>query len=194
METLSFFSTFSLYEILYFLGYNLCGIIGIVFTVIGTVSLIKGKQINTSTSAEKKQKAASSRKAKKVIKFKSIRLMTCVTLLLCVALYISFLFAFTENMQRESYICYVNPTGKSYHTINCKYTDKNAKETTVYEACKEDYGKCSACNPFFENNKTKIQIKERDYWTPLLLSVNISVAFFLLATVHLETFEEGEKT
>lgn len=39
-----FFATFSIYEIIYFLSYNLVGIIGLVFLVLGIRSIIKVKQ------------------------------------------------------------------------------------------------------------------------------------------------------
>ena len=41
--SLSFFSTFSVNEIVYFLGYNLIGIVGLVFLLLGIHSIKKAK-------------------------------------------------------------------------------------------------------------------------------------------------------
>ncbi len=106
----------------------------------------------------------------------SKRIAAGVSLLLCVVLYLLFLTtAFTTK--RDTYICYTTKNGKNFHSAICNSIDKSAYETTVYEAC-HDYRPCSSCHPYAEIYKTTITV--RNYVTPILISIPISVLVFLL--------------
>jgi hypothetical protein len=106
----------------------------------------------------------------------SKRIAVVVSLLLCVTLYLLFLTtAFTTK--RDTYICYTTKTGEYFHSAVCSEINKNAYETTVYEAC-HDYKPCWQCNPYAKNYKTTITV--RNYIYPILISVPISILVFLL--------------
>lgn len=108
--------------------------------------------------------------------FMSKRLAVVISLLLCVILYLLFLTTvFTSK--RDTYICYTTKTGAYFHSAVCKYIDKSAYQTTVYEAC-HDYKPCSSCHPYAENYKTTITV--RNYIYPILISVPISILVFIL--------------
>lgn len=106
----------------------------------------------------------------------SKRIAAVISILLCVTLYLSFLSAFT--IKRDTYICYTTKTGECFHSATCQYLN-TAYETTVYEASKK-YKVCKYCNPCVEQYATTIT--ERNYVIPILISVPISGAVFLLLT------------
>lgn len=106
----------------------------------------------------------------------SQRIAAIISIVLCAVLYLSFLSAFTTK--RETYICYTTKTGTHYHSAICKYLN-TAYETTVYEASRK-YKPCEYCNPCVEQYKTTIT--DRNYIIPILISVPISAAVFLLLT------------
>lgn len=106
----------------------------------------------------------------------SKRTAAVISLLLCIALYLLFLTT-VFTTQRDTYICYTTKTGECFHSAICKYIDKSAYETTVYEAC-QDYKPCDNCHPYTERYKTTITV--RNYIYPILVSVPISILVFLL--------------
>lgn len=106
----------------------------------------------------------------------SKRIAAIISLVLCAALYLSFLSAFTTK--RDTYICYTTKTGTHFHSATCKYLN-TAYETTVYEASKK-YKPCNYCNPCIEQYETTITY--RNYVIPILISVPISATIFLLLT------------
>ena len=107
----------------------------------------------------------------------SKRIAAIISIILCVVLYLSFLSAFTTK--RDTYICYTTKTGECFHSATCDYISKSAYETTVYEASRK-YRPCNYCNPCVKSYETTIT--ERNYVAPLLISVPISAAVFLLLT------------
>ena len=109
----------------------------------------------------------------------SKQIAAVISLLLCIALYLSFLtMAFTN--ERDTYICYTSKNDEYYHAAYCRYISQSSYETTVYEACKE-YRPCSSCNPCNERYKTTIT--ERNYIIPIIISVPISTVVYLLLTL-----------
>ena len=106
----------------------------------------------------------------------SKRIAAVISLVLCAALYLSFLSAFTTK--RDTYICYTTKTGTHFHSATCKYLN-TAYETTVYEASQK-YKPCNYCNPCIEQYETTITY--RNYVIPIFISVPISGAVFLLLT------------
>lgn len=108
--------------------------------------------------------------------FASKRIAAVLSILLCIALYLSFLLAFTTK--RDTYICYTTKTGTHYHSAICSYLN-TAYETTVYEASRK-YKPCNYCNPCVEQYKTTIT--DRNYIIPIFISIPISAAVFLLLT------------
>lgn len=106
----------------------------------------------------------------------SKRIAAIISLVLCAVLYLSFLSAFTTK--RDTYICYTTKTGTHYHAPTCIYLD-TARETTVYEVSRR-YDPCNYCNPCIEHYETTIT--DRNYVIPILISVPISAAVFLLLT------------
>ena len=112
----------------------------------------------------------------------SKRLALVIPILLCSVLYLSFLtLAFTEKTTRDTYICYTTKTGTHFHSAHCTYLN-TMYQTTVYEACKK-YKPCNYCNPFYENNKTKITVTERNYIAPAIISTAISIAIYFVLTI-----------
>ena len=107
----------------------------------------------------------------------SRRVALVISLLLCVTLYL-LLLSMVFTTERDTYICYTTRTGECYHDDSCHYIRYTAYETTVYEATQKGYSPCSQCNPCYKNNKTTIVAKNHTY--PILISVPISVAVFLL--------------
>lgn len=110
----------------------------------------------------------------------SKRIAAIISLLLCIALYLSFLSAFTTK--RDTYICYTTKTGECFHSATCSYLN-TAYETTVYKASQK-YKVCKYCNPCVEQYKTTIT--ERNYVIPMLISAPISAGVFLLLTYKKE--------
>ena len=110
----------------------------------------------------------------------SKRIAAIISLLLCIALYLSFLSAFTTK--RDTYICYTTKTGTHYHSATCTYLN-TAYETTVYEASRK-YKPCNYCNPCVEKYETTIT--DRNYIIPILISIPISAAVFFLLTYKKE--------
>lgn len=106
----------------------------------------------------------------------SKRIAAVISILLCITLYLSFLSAFTTK--RDTYICYTTKTGDCFHSATCNYLN-TAYETTVYQASGK-YKACKYCNPCVEQYKTTIT--EKNYIIPLLISIPISTAVFLLLT------------
>ena len=106
----------------------------------------------------------------------SKRIAAVISIILCAALYLSFLSAFTTK--RDTYICYTTKTGTHYHSAICSYLD-TAYETTVYEASRK-YKPCNYCNPCVKNYETTIT--DRNYIIPLVISIPISAAVYLLLT------------
>lgn len=106
----------------------------------------------------------------------SKRIAAVISLVLCAALYLSFLSAFTTK--RDTYICYTTKTGTHFHSATCKYLN-TAYETTVYEASQK-YKPCNYCNPCIEQYETTITY--RNYVIPIFISIPISATVFLLLT------------
>ena len=52
-----------------------------------------------------------------------------------------------EEVEIETYICYITDTGSLYHSRNCQYLWNSSYRTTVYEARENGYGACSKCTP-----------------------------------------------
>ena len=138
---------------------------------LGIAEPLKLKKEKTSDSMQKK-----SRKEYNAIISKRIAAM--ISLLLCAALYLSFLFAFSTK--RDTYICYTTKTGECFHTATCRYASKTAYETTVYEACKK-YKPCNYCNPCVKQYETTITV--RNYVIPLIISVPASITVYVLLTI-----------
>lgn len=107
----------------------------------------------------------------------SKRIAAIISILLCIALYLSFLSAFTTK--RNTYICYTTKTGECFHSATCIYLN-TAYETTVYEASQK-YKACKYCNPCVEQYETTVTL--RNYTVPALISVPVSAAVFLLLTL-----------
>ena len=108
----------------------------------------------------------------------SKRIATVISIVLCAVLYVSFLSVFSTK--RETQICYVETKNERFHAhLNCSNADEFDYETTVYKACK-NYTPCDHCYRYGEPSKTTIA--ERNYVAPLLISVPISAAVFLLLT------------
>lgn len=116
----------------------------------------------------------------KMPKTTSKRIAAVISILLCVALYLSFLSAFTTK--RDTYICYTTKTGTHFHSATCQYLN-TAYETTVYEASRK-YKPCNYCNPCVSQYKTTIT--DRNYIVPMLISVPISTTVFFLLTYKKE--------
>ena len=101
------------------------------------------------------------------------RIAMVISLLLCVIIYLVFLTT-VFTTKRDTYICYTTKTGECYHSANCRYINKSAYETTVYEACR-DYKPCWNCQP-----SVKTILTVRNYIYPALISIPISALVFLL--------------
>ena len=136
------------------------------------------------TEVKKEQPSPHSNEMKPVAKNKAVkgmlskRVAAIISLLLCAVLYLSFLFAFSSK--RDTYICYTTKTGECFHAATCRYASKTAYETTVYEACRK-YKPCNYCNPCVKLYETTITV--RDYVTPIIISVPVSAAVYVLLTV-----------
>ena len=136
------------------------------------------------TEVKKEQPSPHSNEMKPVTKNKAVkgmlskRVAAIISLLLCAVLYLSFLFAFSSK--RDTYICYTTKTGECFHAATCRYASKTAYETTVYEACRK-YKPCNYCNPCVKQYETTITI--RNYIAPLVISVPVSAAVYVLLTV-----------
>jgi hypothetical protein len=179
-----------LYDLIGFTGYSFIGILGIVLLVNGIRAYRKGKngsekkevkssieEVNVKQNQILKQKKSWS--MKNSFKFtQSKKIALIVSVVLCVTFYLSFLtLAFTEKTNQETYICYTTKTGTHFHSDNCKYLN-TMYQTTVYEACKK-YKPCEYCDPFYESNKTKITITERNYLVPALISIPLSTIIYI---------------
>ena len=100
-----------------------------------------------------------------------------ISLLLCSILYLAFLtLAFTEK--RDTYICYTTKTGECYHAYYCSYLKYSSHQTTVYQAERKKYRRCSSCNPFQDRLKTTITV--RNYLAPALISIPISAITYIV--------------
>ena len=109
----------------------------------------------------------------------SKRVAAIVSLLLCIALYLSFLFAFSTT--RDTYVCFIEEETGIFHCLSHGY---GYTESNVYEAQKK-YSPCSqqGCLNAIYNENYKITIEEKNYIAPILISLPISVAVYVLLTV-----------
>lgn len=136
------------------------------------------KQKQTILEAPKENQKVEVRQENKLMNIiTSKRIAAVISLLLCITLYLSFLtMAFTTK--RDTYICYTTKTGECFHSATCSYLN-TAYETTVYEASQK-YKACKFCNPCVKQYETTIT--DRNYVSPILISVPISIAVYLLLT------------
>jgi hypothetical protein len=162
---------------------NLCGIIGIV-VILGYIFLFQEiklsnlfRHLSKSASTQAQDNTCTEKEQKTKNALTSKRIAAVISILLCIALYLTFLTTIFTN-KIDTYICYTTKTGECFHAPTCAYLN-TAYETTVYEACR-DYRACTRCNPCVEQYKTTII--ERNYVIPILISAPISGAVFLLLT------------
>lgn len=110
----------------------------------------------------------------------SRRIAAVISLLLCVVLYLSFLFAFSTK--RDTHICYVEKKNEIFHAhLNCSEASEIDYETTVYKACR-NYNPCDHCYRYGEPSKTTIT--ERNYVIPFFISVPVSATVYVLLTIR----------
>ena len=110
----------------------------------------------------------------------SKRIAAVISLLLCVMLYLSFLTAFSEIL--DTYVCYVEKDGKAFHTDTCMFLGEDAYESTVHEAQKK-FDSCKFCHSNIYDERYKVTITARNYVTPIVISVPISLAVYALLTI-----------
>lgn len=106
----------------------------------------------------------------------SKRFAAVISILLCVFLYFALLTtAFSTKV--NTYICYTQSKDDQFHDITCWQLKGNSvEETTVYHVS-ESHVRCEHCKP-----SDKITITDRNYIIPIIISVPISAAVFLLLT------------
>lgn len=54
----------------------------------------------------------------------------------------------TNEVEVDTYVCYVTDTGSKYHAKGCQYLRKSSHYTTVYQAENDGYTGCSRCTPW----------------------------------------------
>lgn len=103
---------------------------------------------------------------------------------------------YKQTIKVSTYLCYVTDYGSNYHDYGCQYLWNSAHVTTVYEAKRDGYTKCSKCTPttptsaYVEVEKKEDVTKYRYEKKPasallvgLIASASLVVLFILIAVV-----------
>lgn len=87
-----------------------------------------------------------------------------------------------EAEQIESPICYITSTGGKYHSSGCQYLRSSKIETTLYQAKKRGYSKCSRCRGSQAETKT-VDIPKETLYEETVIHNYYGAAFVLALSV-----------